>query len=306
MIITVTLNPAIDKTVDVDNLMVGELNRIKNVTIDAGGKGINVSKTIKALDGQSVALGFLGGNSGKIIVNELDKLQISHDFVYVDGETRTNTKVISSDGTLTELNEQGFVASSQNIDDLMDKIEKYADEQSIFVLAGSIPKGVSTDIYANITQLVHNKGGKVLLDADGELFTQSVIAKPDILKPNTYEITKFIGKTQATEQEILQTASNFVKNGTKIVAISQGKDGAIFVIGDKQYKVQGLKVDAHSTVGAGDAMVSGLAYALDNGLDDRSMIKLCMAVSAGAVTTIGTKPPSKKLVLQLEKQVILP
>ena len=126
MIVTVTMNPAIDKTVDIDRLEHGGLNRIKSVEMDAGGKGINVSKTIKAIGGESIATGFLGGRSGKIIQEVLREQGILTDFVWLEADTRTNTKVVESTGEVTELTEPGAAATKAQTEELIQKLEAYA------------------------------------------------------------------------------------------------------------------------------------------------------------------------------------
>lgn len=306
MIITVTMNPAIDKTVEIDQLIPGGLNRIRKVEYDAGGKGINVSKTIRELGGTSIATGFLGGNAGKTIENVLNEKSIKNDFIPVEGETRTNTKVFEKNGAVTELNEPGPVISQKQIQTLLQKLEAYADEDTLFVLAGSIPKGVDQNIYAEITRLVHKKGAKVLLDADGELFRTSLEAVPDIIKPNRVELEEYAGfDYRASVEELLDLARKIRQKGIGTVAVSMGKSGALLVKEDYEVRCPALSVKAHSTVGAGDAMVAALAYSWDQGLENESMTRLCIAASAGAVTTIGTKPPAKELVDQLAQQVII-
>ncbi|MDO5399005.1 MAG: 1-phosphofructokinase [bacterium] len=306
MIVTVTMNPAIDKTVEINTLERGGLNRIKTAVYDAGGKGVNVSKTIKELGGKTLATGFLGGNAGRTIDNILDGLGIETDFVWVDGETRTNTKVFEENGMLTELNEHGCVVPLEKINELMAKLEKLAGEDVLFVLSGSIPAGVSKDIYGEITKMAHSKGAAVLLDADGELFRNSIGAIPDIIKPNRVELEEYVGMDDgADDKELLKIADDFVKKGIKTVAVSMGGDGAIILHDGIRVKCPVLNVKAHSTVGAGDAMVAALAYAWENKLSHEETVKMCMAVSAGAVTTIGTKPPSRELVDELMKQVII-
>lgn len=306
MIITVTMNPAIDKTVEIDQLLPGGLNRIRKVEYDAGGKGINVSKTIRELGGTSIATGFLGGNAGKTIQSVLDKKEIGNDFIQVDGETRTNTKVFEKNGAVTELNEPGPVISEDQIHALLQKLEDYADDHTLFVLAGSIPAGVDRNIYAEITRLVHKKGAKVLLDADGELFRNSLEAVPDIIKPNRVELEEYAGfDYRASLEELLDLARKICQKGIGTVAVSMGKSGAMLVKDGYEVRCPALSVKAHSTVGAGDAMVAALAYSWDQGLDDDALTRLCIAASAGAVTTIGTKPPTRELVDQLAEQVII-
>ena len=304
MIITVTMNPAIDKTVEIEKLTVGSLNRIHKVEYDAGGKGINVSKTICELGGTSLALGFLGGNAGKTIENVLKEKGIACDFVYVDGETRTNTKVMDHFGAVTELNEPGPEISEIHIQQMLEKVADYAKEDTLFVLSGSIPKGVDKNIYENIIRLVHEKHGKVLLDADGELFRKAMSAIPDMIKPNIDELKAYEGiDGSISEEKTEKLAKQFIHQGIELAVVSMGKDGAMFLWDGNTVKCPSLFVKAHSTVGAGDAMVAAMAYAWENKLDKEEMIRLCMAASAGAVTTIGTKPPAKELVERLITEV---
>lgn len=306
MIITVSMNPAIDKTVEIGKLIPGGLNRIRKVEYDAGGKGINVSKTIRELGGESIATGFLGGNAGKTIENVLNEKNIRNDFVWVEGETRTNTKVFEENGEVTELNEPGPVIGEEEMKALMDKLAGYANEEALFILAGSIPSGVDKHVYAEITRLVHAKGGKVLLDADGELFRNSLAASPDMIKPNRVELEEYAGiDYRASDEEVLGLARELLGKGMETVAVSMGKSGAMLVRKGYEVKCPALSVKAHSTVGAGDAMVAALAYSWDQHLDNEKTVRLCIATSAGAVTTVGTKPPARSLVDELKRQVII-
>lgn len=304
MIITVTMNPAIDKTVDIDRMERGGLNRIQHVELDAGGKGINVSKTIKSLGGESLATGFLGGKAGGTIEGVLKEWEIPTDFVYVAGETRTNLKVVEKLGEVTELNEPGPEVTAEQVEELLQKLENYANADTLFVLAGSIPKGVEKNIYGVITERVHAKGAKVLMDADGELFVQALKAHPDMIKPNRVELEAYYQMDYvASEEELEQMGKKLLAEGSELAAISMGKQGAMFLTKDRTIRCPGLSVKAHSTVGAGDAMVAALAYSWDAKSSLEDTIRLGMATSAGAVTTIGTKPPTREVVDELAKQV---
>lgn len=306
MIVTVTMNPAIDKTVDIGKFERGDLNRIKRVEIDAGGKGINVSKTIRELGGESIATGFVGGTSGTIIKQVLTDLGLKTDFVEVKGETRTNLKVVEETGEVTELNEPGPEVSNEQLNDLLNRLEGYANPDTLFVLAGSIPAGIPTDIYRKITEQVHQKGAKVLLDADGVLFSESLKGKPDMLKPNRSELERYYQMDyRASEQELVSMGEKLLDQGVSMAAISLGQMGAIFLTKGKRYRCPGLRVKAHSTVGAGDALVAAMAYSWDEKLPLETCIRLCMGASAGAVTSIGTKPPKRSLVDELVERVEL-
>ena len=306
MIVTVTMNPAIDKTVEIGYLQQGGLNRISKVEYDAGGKGINVSKTICELGGKSIATGFLAGNAGRTIKNVLYEKGIQNDFVWIKGETRTNTKVFEENGMVTELNEPGAVPSADELKELIDKLEGYASKDTLFVLAGSVPNGMDKDIYAEIIDTVHKKDAAVFLDADGELFRSGLKAMPDIIKPNRLELEEYARfDYKASEQEIANIARRLIDEGISTVAVSMGKCGAMLLKKDYEAKAPALSVKAHSTVGAGDAMVAALSYAYENSLDNDETLKLGIATSAGAVTTIGTKPPAKELVMKLKEDVVI-
>lgn len=305
MIVTVTINPAIDKTVEVDSLARGGLNRIKRTVYDAGGKGINVSKTIKALGGESTATGFLGGNSGKKIADSLEGLGIDTDFVWTDGETRTNTKIVENNGILTELNEQGTFIPERRINELMQKLYSLASDNTLFVLSGSVPAGVDKNIYARITQMTHSRGASVLLDAEGELLRNALCEIPDIVKPNTAELEEYAGISGASEEELIAIVQGLIDKGIKTAALSMGEKGAVIFTEGKRAICPALDIEVRSPVGAGDAMAAALAYAFEKKLSHEYTIRLCMAVSAGAVTTAGTKPPSKTLVKGLINKVVI-
>lgn len=304
MIITVTMNPAIDKTVDLDQMVHGGLNRLKNVIMDAGGKGINVSKTIKELGGETIAAGFIGGSGGVLIRKVLQEQGIKSDFVEIKNEVRTNLKVVETDGNVTEFNEPGPVVSEEELELLTQKLLGYADENALFVLAGSIPNGVDKTVYMTLTKKLREKGAKVFVDADGELFINSLEAAPDIIKPNRHELEEFFHKDyRVDETELIAMGQKLMEKGIGMIAISLGQMGALFLTKDRVLRCPGLKVEAHSTVGAGDAMVAALSYSLNQGLPIEECVKLGIATSAGAVTTKGTKPPTRELVDELLKKV---
>ncbi len=304
MIITVTMNPAIDKTVDLGHMVHGGLNRVSNVIMDAGGKGINVSKTIKELGGETVATGFIGGVGGILIKKVLEEQNITSDFVEIKSDTRTNLKVVEEDGNVTEFNEPGPLVTDEELQQLIDKLMGYANQDALFVLAGSIPNGISKSIYQSLTFKLREKGAKVFVDADGELFVHALEASPDIIKPNRHELEEYFHKDyRVDEAELVLMSQELFNKGIGMIAVSLGQMGALFLTKDKVLRCPGLKVEAHSTVGAGDAMVAALSYGLDKGLSMEECAKLSVATSAGAVTTRGTKPPKKEYVEELLKKV---
>lgn len=312
MIITVTMNPAIDKTIDIHRFVHGGLNRITHMELDAGGKGINVSKTIQQLGGTSLATGFVGGAAGDRIEQTLKEYGIPTDFIRVEGETRTNTKVVEENGTVTELNEPGPYVSEKHIHELIQKLDSYASPDTLVVLAGSIPKSTDKTIYRTITEKMHDKGAAVLLDADGELFLHALSAQPDIIKPNQAELEEYYRKKEADDSgfsaslnhhaslnELIEMGQQLLASGIRTAVISMGSEGALFLNHDTVLQSAALPVPTHSTVGAGDAMVAALAYGWEKKLSFEACASLAMAASAGAVMTVGTKPPTLETVQEL-------
>ena len=306
MILTVTFNPAIDKTAEVDELIPGGLNRLRNVMQDAGGKGINVSKTIHALQGKSVATGFLAGSAGEYIRKVLNGLAIDNDFVWVEGMTRTNLKVLDHEMELTELNEAGPVITETEIKQLKDKILSLLHPNDFVVLSGNVSAQVRKDIYRELIELVKQQGARVILDADGELFAQGIQAKPYVIKPNKYELATYFGVSQdCSNEEMISLAKTLLNEECRLVVVSMGKQGSIFLSHEGIYQAEALHIQAHSSVGAGDAMVAAIAYAHLIITPMEQLIALSVACSAGAVMTKGTQPAEKAVVEKLMKQVTI-
>ncbi|MDR1808163.1 MAG: 1-phosphofructokinase family hexose kinase [Propionibacteriaceae bacterium] len=317
MIVTVTCNPALDKTVTLDELAVGELNRLGPAEADAGGKGINVSKTIAALGGQSVATGFVGGGVGRDLARQVAAWPgIAADFIEVAGQTRTNLKVIDHGSRLTELNEPGVWVTAAEAEALASQVEGYARDGATVVLAGSLCQGVDPSFYADLIRRIHAAGGQVALDADGEAFRRGLEAGPDLVKPNRHELWELA--TAAGHPDIPPTAdalsladlaalaTDLIEGGRAgRVAVSLGGDGALFVAEGRVLRAPALDVPVLSTVGAGDAMMAALVWGSVTGLSWPDTATLALACSAGAVTTRGTKPPQRDLVDALSAQVRL-
>ena len=313
MIITVTLNPAVDKTVTVEKLCPGELNKVCSSREDAGGKGINVSKTIQSLGGKSIATGFLGGLPGDGIARTLKELEIEADFVQIGGQTRTNLKIADADGCVTEVNEPGPVVSTTECERLVEKLRERITSGDMVVLSGSLPKGIPADFYGKLTEKMKALGASVFVDADGEAFVHAVDAKPDVMKPNLAELERYFSKEadgkMQTEETTIQRAIRLGRilraRGVGEVLVSLGGEGAVFLCKEGDYYAPALSVLVKSTVGAGDAMVAAYAYAKDRGMSLEERIRLCMAVSAGAVTTEGTNPADFETVKELKSGCVI-
>lgn len=309
MIVTVTMNPAIDRTASIEALHPHALNRLGRVEQDVGGKGINVSKMLAALGRQSIACGFAAGQAGRMVVDTLRAWpggRITPAFVSLSGETRTNLKLVEPDGSLTELNESGPAATPEQLETLTRKLLDHAGPGTLFVLAGSIGPGVPQDIYRTLTARLRAAGSRVLADADGPLFARAVEACPDVVKPNAYELCQYFGvETTEDPDALIPMGLTLTGRGVGLVCISMGGKGACFVSGQHAWYAPALPVTPRSTVGAGDAMLAGVACGLDRNLPLEDCLRLGMAASAAACTTSGTRPPEPGITEQLLVKVNL-
>lgn len=306
MIYTVTLNQALDKTVEIPSLTVDAVNRITSMRTDPGGKGINVSKVIQKLGGASVAAGILGGDTGRAILSALTEMGLTTLFHFVEGETRTNMKIIDPDNhTNTDINEPGVTVSEEILEKLLEELLAKVTKEDIVVISGSMPKGSPKDTYYTWTKAFREKGAKVILDADGDLLKAGLKASPYLIKPNNHELGALTGRALETPEEIAETAAELMKEyGIGKVVVSMGGDGAVYVTKDKTIYAEGLKVPVGSTVGAGDSVVAALAVSEEEGKTLEETVRLSTAVGAANVMCSGTQAAEYEVVETLLPKVV--
>ncbi len=290
MITTVTLNPAVDKTIEIDHFTIGTVNRVGAVRSDPGGKGINVSKVIASLGGCSRVIAVLGGAAGSVIAKALEAPGLTADLLFTGEETRTNLKIIDKTGrTNTDINEPGKPVDNQMLTAVLEKLLAGLHQDDIVVLAGSLPEGAPHSLYRDWTAACKAKGAKVFLDADDDPLFLGTTAAPFLVKPNSDELSRLCGRPLTTRQALITAGRSLLEQGIGKVAISLGAEGALLLTSEKALWAQGLKVAVQSTVGAGDAMVAALAYGEERGLSTEEAFRLAIAASAASVMCSGTQ-----------------
>lgn len=304
MIYTVTLNPAIDKTIELPGFSVGTVNRGLSIREDAGGKGINVSKCLKALGMESVAVAILAGETGDRLAQLLEQEGLTVLAVESSGQTRTNLKIVDREaGQNTDINEPGPEVKSATLRQLLIRLCQRIRPGDVVVLSGSLPKGAAPDTYRVWTERFRELGARVILDADGASLKEGVQAIPEIIKPNEAELTRLVGRTLETQGQIIGAGRELLAKGIQQVVVSLGKDGALFLSQDGFYRAKSLPVAVGSTVGAGDGVVAAMAYAMEKELPRQQQIQLAMAMGAASVMQSGTQAPDAKTVYSLAEQV---
>lgn len=252
LILTVTLNPAFDKTLIVDSFEKGRTNRIEHRTVEVGGKGINVSKVLKTLGVESKALILIGEREKADFEAQLTAYGIDFEFLVVKHfHVRENIKIVEKrTGLVTELDERGYV-EERNVEELvLKKFEDLVQLCNCVVLSGSVPEGVAPEFYAKLIEVAKKYGVQTVLDTSGMFLKKGLEAKPDLIKPNAHELSELVVLDPSLSIE------KILQSGTSVL-LSKGADGFEYYFDSRVISVSGLRVNVKSTVGAGDALLAG-------------------------------------------------
>ncbi len=287
MITTICLNPALDRTVTVDSLVPGQVNRIRTSRTDVGGKGVNVAVVCRRLGLDARVIGCAGVDGYAKLRAKARAEDIGCAFHTLEGSIRVNTKVVSLDGTgVTELNEPGPTLVAEDLDVFFDMALDAAGDSDFVVLTGSLPPGAPVHTYRELIRLLNVP---CILDVDGEALRLGVEAQPFLIKPNHHELAAAVGRELHTMDDILAAARSFVDKGVRHVVVSLGKDGVLYVGEDGAFYAPEIPVEVHSTVGAGDALVGGLLYGLIKRGSMREALRAGAAAGTASVITEGTQ-----------------
>ncbi|MEY8750157.1 1-phosphofructokinase [Alkalicoccobacillus gibsonii] len=279
MIYTVTLNPAVDYFVELDDLKPGHVNRSRKEHKAPGGKGINVSRVLKRLGHNSQTLGFIGGFTGDYIINTLQEENIETSFVEVNGDTRINIKMKATDET--ELNGTSPEVTEQNVAELVSQLDQLKKGDTL-VLAGSVPGTLPTSIYTEWIQQVKENGVTVFLDTSGEPFADAVEAGPTFIKPNHHELSELVGADIQTPEQAVPYVRELVAKGIDYVFVTFAGDGAVLGTKDQILFANTPKGTVVNSVGAGDSTLAGFIAASMDELPLEDAFRF--AVSSGSST----------------------
>src|SRR5246127_5625816 len=262
MIITVTLNAAIDKSLAVPNFKLGRRHRTVEQRTMAGGKGVNIARTLKALGQPVIATGFAGGATGTHIVEQLTEESILNDFVRIREESRTNTSVLDpTTGVQTEINERGPAVSAREVELFRDKLLYLARGAAIVVFAGSIPRGVEPDLYATLIRELERLDVTTVVDTDGEPLRQAARAEPDVVSPNVLEAEELVGHEFSGEDERAQVVREIVAMGPREAIMTLPAGCTARVLTDAQPQAKRARIEQRAEPiarrGSGDAFLAG-------------------------------------------------
>ena len=295
-VLCVALNPAVDLTIEVAGLRLGEVNRAQRAQQDAGGKGINVASCLADYGVKVAVTGQLGRDNPALFEALFNDKGIADHCLYIDGSTRVNAKVVDAEkGETTDINLPGAQQTAAQIDTQIAGLQGVLDELAPsvrwVVLSGSLPPGWPDDTYATLIRHAHAIGARVMLDTSGPALSRALAASPEIIKPNRDELAEHLGRPLGTVTDIATAAQELLAahSGLRLVAVSMGRDGAVFVSPDASFHAHPLDVAPISTVGAGDSMVGAMTLKLAEGASLEDMVKFGVAAGSAATINQGTK-----------------
>lgn len=302
---TVTLNPALDRTVSLDRLQPGGLNRALSVRLDAGGKGINLARVLRRLGIDAVSLGFLAGDTGRLVAELLGREGMASDFVWVPGETRTNLKLVDGRGRVTEVNEPGPLVTEVELQALEARVLALDPAVQVLALAGSAPPGVEPELYGRLLRLARERGLRTVLDAEGDALEAGLEARPYLVKPNADEAARLFGERPGTLAEAAEMAATLVERGVELALVSLGAAGCAFATRGESGWGRPPEVPVRGTVGAGDSLLAGVVAGVLGGREASEAVRMGVAVAASAVAQEGPGRPDPEQVRALLAAVVM-
>lgn len=289
MIYTVTLNPALDRAIVVDHLLPDETTRVLSDTHYAAGKGIDVSRVIRELGGKSVALGLVGGYDGLQLEGLLINAGVLISFTRISSETRTNI-ILKEKATGHQhlISAAGPEIKALEIAEFYQHIGQIHD-MDYLVLSGSLPRGVTPNLYGQLILACRNKNGFIVLDTDGLALKESIEYLPTCIKPNHFELSRLVGRQLISESELIAACEEIHQKGIPYVLVSRGKEGLLLSTREQKIKAVAPPVEEDSTVGAGDSAVAGFVLAHSQGRDLSECVRLACAAGTATAQTPGTE-----------------
>lgn len=306
MIVTLTPNPSVDRTVTVRALERGGVMRAFRTREDPGGKGLNVSRALALHGTPTTAVLPVGGLYGRLILDLLAPLDVAVRPVQIDQAIRANIAIVEPDGTTTKVNELGPLLSGAELAELRTAVRLASAEAGWVVCCGSLPPEVPDDWYADLIRRCHADGLKVAVDSSGAPLIAALAAQPDLIKPNRVELAEAVGRDLPTVGAVVDAARELIGRGIGTVVISLGRDGALLVDADQVIQASARVDRPVSTVGAGDSLLAGYLHSVWSGADAETALRTAVAFGAAAVALPGSEMPGLAQVAAIAVQSIEP
>ncbi|WP_291383117.1 1-phosphofructokinase [Demequina sp.] len=292
MIVTLTPNPSLDRTITVDELLVGEVHRARGLHIDAGGKGVNVSRALAANGLSTMVVMPASGAPALEFSSRLDDDGVPHDYIALEGAVRTNITIVDAEGTTTKINEPGRASTAADAAAMLDAVDRHIADATWVVGCGSLPPGIEGDLYVGLIDRARARGVHVAIDTSGTALRKAVAARPDLIKPNHEELEELVGTPLPTLHDVLEAARRLVAGGIGAVVVSLGEHGALAVDATNAVHASAVVSHPQSTVGAGDCLLAGVLAAIERGSSLEDALSTGVRWGAAAVALPGSTVPS--------------
>ncbi|HHF0551750.1 TPA: 1-phosphofructokinase [Vibrio antiquarius] len=286
-VVTITLNPALDLTGSVNELNVGSVSLVQQSNLHAAGKGVNVAKVLSDLGADVTVTGFLGKDNPELFHQLFNDIGVKNEFVEVQGATRINVKLVEANGNVSDINFPGVQVTADEIARFEETLFRLAKTHDYFVLAGSLPGGVTAEQCAAWIKALHQQGKKVLFDSSKAALKSGIEAHPWLIKPNDEELGDFVGEHLETPEQCQAAAQTLSDKGIENIVVSMGADGVMWLNQGKWLRAQPPRMNVVSTVGAGDTLVAGLCWGHMQLMPKKDLLRFATALSALAVSQVG-------------------
>lgn len=292
MTLTLTPNPSVDRTITIPTLTRGAVQRATDTRMDPGGKGINVSRALARNNAPTTAILPVGGGHGRMMQELLEQARTPVITVPIRDALRANVALVEPDGTTTKINELGPLLDAAEVESVLAAVADAYDESVAWVVGcGSLPPGMSDDVYGDLVRRIHSRGGRVAIDSSGAPLARAISAGPDLIKPNRVELGELVGRDLATIGAVVAAARELIDGGVGTVLVSLGRDGAVLITADSVTLATAAVERPLSTVGAGDCTLAGYLLATDRGATGPEALATAVAFGAAAVALPGSGVP---------------
>ncbi|MBC8531020.1 1-phosphofructokinase family hexose kinase [Gehongia tenuis] len=306
MVTTVCLNPSIDRTLLVDRLIEGGVNRVRRTVMTPSGKGINVAVALQRLGVESTCVGFLHRENCMVFDNRLAREGVHNGMVYLPGTVRTNYKIWNNlHQTMTQINEAGSPWTRMAEDAFWQSFNASLENSEVVVMSGSLPVECPKDFYGQLIRRTKEMGKKAILDAEGFALIRGIEAAPYMVKPDETELAAYMGRKMDSKDKIIQAAETILEKGVTVVVVTMGSKGAYCFTREERYFVPALKVIVRATVGAGDSFAAGMAKGLAEGADLQTQLRYGVAAAASSLLAEGTALLKRKDFESLAERVTI-
>lgn len=302
-VVTITLNPALDLTGSLNTLNKGSVSLVNNSHFHAAGKGVNVAKVLSDLGANVTVTGFLGEDNQELFCQLFNEINATDRFIRVKGATRINVKLVEQSGSVSDINFPGVCVDDADIEAFETTLDELCQDHQFFVLAGSLPQGISPELCAKWVSLLQQRGKKVIFDSSRTALKAGISAKPWLIKPNDEELSELVGTQIRTQQDVTNITEQLSQTGIENIVVSMGANGVMWLNENQWLCSKPPKMDVVSTVGAGDTLVAGMCWGHMKEMSKTDLLRFATSLSALAVSQVGVGVDDVSLLQTLQEKI---